>query len=75
MALKTINKFLFLLQEKKLPCLELNKMAENQPVISHKGVLTLKQSGLENKEVIFGCEICTLVAALHVTVQAIPFQV
>lgn len=35
MALKTINKLLFLLKEKLLPCLELKEVAENQPVISH----------------------------------------
>lgn len=50
-------------------------MAENEPVISHKGALTLMQPGLENKEIVFDCEICTVVAALHATVQAIPFQV
>lgn len=35
-----------------MPCLELNEVAGNQPVISHKGTLTWMQSSLENKEVV-----------------------
>lgn len=58
-----------------MPCLELKEVAENQPVISHKGALILMQSVLENKAFIFDCEICALVAALYVTLQPIPFQI